>query len=881
MRFYKLILVTLLLGTLLIASVIYARSTVVTSLLNNYLSQHQSAITCIDFSVNAEFDLVISRLCVDSPYADIELNNIVVNWRFDINNLQKEKLSEAISSVNIAKASVQAKGRYKLPDSKASAPYAFKEIPQQVRQNLVELSSFSSPITIDIKRFVYLPSREQNIHQRLSYFGHVSINSQQASLSLITSENNQIIDIKVTKQESFKADISIDLPSLKNLLMSHQAILPTSVETQLSSLGHEQWVLQGKIDSQIEWHKQTLKVKSQLTGFSLSGVNNLLALGIAELKASLNWQLTLAGEVLQIAFNNTSNLVMPIEQKQLLKSLRAFGLDDSTSEILNSNPIDSIALAPIGTTKLDFDNLSINSDGIKLISQNLAEPFKFSVNNIAASIDESPILSAEIQQAHLSASGLLKLPQFQAYSNDAVKFKVHAKAKQLESAWQLQLLENSSIQLSNIAVVSEPEINKVKSDEQAIQARLKTLTSDIQGEITIAKPSTFSKQGALSKQSTHTKQSTKGAFSFQLQNRSRINNLEFPGLIQFDEIEIHSQINGILSDITVTTEVIADKLPLVNARITGNIAQPSISLLAQDLLITDLLALKAKVPAELSLIDGRLSYQLSGQVKNSSDLLKNPMQLTVSVEDVTGEIEGTWIQELNWQQNFIAQDGQIKSMLKSSEASNNLTIAKIEIATPITDFTTATNISFVDNEVQIQLGKAQGNFLGGEFSVEGAQWPFNKEQPVAVRLTEIDLEKLLELDQKQGIVITGRVSGELPIFYDGEHFLIEGGHLYNVGEGLIQVFDNPAVEELKTTNTQLKLAFDALENLHYYQLKSDVSMANDGYMLLVTAIKGKNPDLDNDVNLNLNLSYDLLGLLESLNITEHFEEKFIKGLQPN
>jgi hypothetical protein len=50
-------------------------------------------------------------------------------------------------------------------------------------------------------------------------------------------------------------------------------------------------------------------------------------------------------------------------------------------------------------------------------------------------------------------------------------------------------------------------------------------------------------------------------------------------------------------------------------------------------------------------------------------------------------------------------------------------------------------------------------------------------------------------------------------------------------------------------------------------------------MLLDTAIKGRNPDLDNDVNLNLNLSYDLLGLLESLNITEHFENKVIKGLQ--
>jgi hypothetical protein len=56
-------------------------------------------------------------------------------------------------------------------------------------------------------------------------------------------------------------------------------------------------------------------------------------------------------------------------------------------------------------------------------------------------------------------------------------------------------------------------------------------------------------------------------------------------------------------------------------------------------------------------------------------------------------------------------------------------------------------------------------------------------------------------------------------------------------------------------------------------------MADDGYMQLDTVIKGRNPDIDNDVNLNLNLSYDLLGLLESLSITQRFEDRILKSLQ--
>ena len=56
-------------------------------------------------------------------------------------------------------------------------------------------------------------------------------------------------------------------------------------------------------------------------------------------------------------------------------------------------------------------------------------------------------------------------------------------------------------------------------------------------------------------------------------------------------------------------------------------------------------------------------------------------------------------------------------------------------------------------------------------------------------------------------------------------------------------------------------------------------MKDDGYMVLDTVIKGKNPDIAKDVNLNLNLTYDLLGLLKSLSITERFEKELIKGLQ--
>ena len=204
----------------------------------------------------------------------------------------------------------------------------------------------------------------------------------------------------------------------------------------------------------------------------------------------------------------------------------------------------------------------------------------------------------------------------------------------------------------------------------------------------------------------------------------------------------------------------------------------------------------------------------------------------------------------------------------------------IDTPTPISKLSISTNWTF-NKTFKLSASKLKADILGGSFYVPKLQWPFEHGHSVNVQLNSIDLEQLLALDKKQGIVVTGNISGQIPVTFDDEKYIIEEGELHNVSNGLIQVFDNPTVAELKASNSQLPLAFDALENLPNHQLISAVSMDDDGYMLLETVIKGRNPDINNDVNLNLNLSYDLLGLLESLSITERFENSIIKGLQKN
>ena len=452
-----------------------------------------------------------------------------------------------------------------------------------------------------------------------------------------------------------------------------------------------------------------------------------------------------------------------------------------------------------------------------------------------------------------------------------VTFTVVGEIEQGNDSWQLTFAQGTAIELSQLSLPSNKSENRAPRQSQqpnpSTQLRMQSLTSYWQGKVSIAK----NDNQQQSKDSE--------AVTFALDVESQIKQLNYSNIVKVDELKLTTKLTGNIAELLLKTKVIADDVPIATAILTGDLHHPSMIVVAQDVLLTDLLALKLKLPVELKLIDGNIDYQISGQLNNTEDLLANPMALELTVQDVTGEVDGTWLQEFNWQQKLTLQHGEIKSIPNKTTASSNLTIAKVETATAIEQFSASASIDFSQGSIKILADKIRGNVLGGRFDIPQVQWPFRKDLPVKVALTKIDLEKLLELDQKQGIVVTGRVSGLLPIHYDGDNFIIDGGSLKNVGDGLIQVYNNPAVEELKASSTELKLAFSALENLHYHHLSSKVSMADDGYMLLDTAIKGRNPDLDNDVNLNLNLSYDLLGLIESLNITENFESKIIKGLQ--
>ncbi|WP_019029971.1 intermembrane phospholipid transport protein YdbH family protein [Colwellia piezophila] len=887
MRLFKYIVVVFTLLIMVLATAFYSRSSVVISIVNDYLSQHESAITCIDFNVNSNFDLQITHLCIDSPYAEIDLTNILIKWRFEVNNLSAEKIIEAISSIDIASANVRVKANIKLDDNHNENTVTLSDLPTLIRNEFQTLTQLWPAFDIAIQSFNYQPflaGNDKNPQRNKYYQGQFTTTAWQIYFSLANQNQQEILSLQLNKidqglSDNISAKVSADLAQMSILLSQHQAFLPVSISSLLTNEVADICALSGDFVSDITWQKQTLSMVSKVRKLAFMVPQSIAQFGLVKLETTLVWHTQLKDEILSVDFDfddaedRGNALQLTFEQGQLIDSLSAKNHDQRLINFLNDNVINDISVIPAGSIIIDFTEQSLTSDGISFHANHLNEPIGLSLNNLVFSFDDQPTFALSLQQGHFLMVGKVNIAQLQPYSQYPVKLNIAGQLEQQSDLWQLNLAPETSITVVQLSVPAshsqQGKSNSKSKSKTKAQTRLKSLISHWHGYVKMAKkslPSTAINHAEI---------------TFELAVNNQVSQLSISELIQINTLELDAKLSGSIDNIVINTEVIADKVAIASVRLTGDIAEPHIEVFANEVLLTEVLALKIELPVELKLIDGTLSYHLSGQFKNTEDLTANPMSLVLLVQDVSGEIEGTWVQGLNWQQKFSLQAGQFKSVTTKSgnKITNNLTIDKIESATPITQFSTKTRINISEDVLKLNLNNISGNLLGGRFDIAQAQWPFTKVLAVQVNLTEIDLEKLLELDKNQGIVVTGKVSGQFPIYYDGEDFLIKAGSLYNVGNGIIQVYNNPAVAELKTSSTELKLVFSALENLHYHHLTSAVSMADDGYMLLVTEIKGRNPDLDNEVNLNLNLNYDLLGLLESLNITEHFENKVLKGLQ--
>ncbi|QIR14758.1 YdbH domain-containing protein [Shewanella aestuarii] len=174
---------------------------------------------------------------------------------------------------------------------------------------------------------------------------------------------------------------------------------------------------------------------------------------------------------------------------------------------------------------------------------------------------------------------------------------------------------------------------------------------------------------------------------------------------------------------------------------------------------------------------------------------------------------------------------------------------------------------------------AEGELLDGKFIVPEFVVKLHDKSTGYLLLQGLSLQKFLEQQPQVGVYADGIFDGVLPAEFADGKFSFSGGNLAaRQPGGLIQVADNPAIEELKQTQPYLTLVFDALAHLEYQQLSSTFDMQTNGDAQINISVKGKSKDIVRPIHLNYAHEENLIQLYKSTQIGHQLESTIEKSI---
>jgi hypothetical protein len=222
----------------------------------------------------------------------------------------------------------------------------------------------------------------------------------------------------------------------------------------------------------------------------------------------------------------------------------------------------------------------------------------------------------------------------------------------------------------------------------------------------------------------------------------------------------------------------------------------------------------------------------------------------------------------------------INLMLEGKQDSGKLQIAPATLT--VDSLQTGVDIQAISALIKSQgsevvIQDLQGQLFDGQFKLDKLILT-NEAQRSLLTLSNLDMARILELQQQTGIDVQGRVSGNVPLHIHNRQLEIRNGSLFNLSQGKLQITDNAAFTALKQNQPQLEPVLSLLQNLEFTELNSDVSMQPDGLLFLDMQIKGRNPDEKQDVNFNYTHEENIFTLLRALRLGEEIQDKLEQGI---
>ncbi len=294
------------------------------------------------------------------------------------------------------------------------------------------------------------------------------------------------------------------------------------------------------------------------------------------------------------------------------------------------------------------------------------------------------------------------------------------------------------------------------------------------------------------------------------------------------------------------------------------------------------LLVKTSLPLHLNAgrlaANGHLAWQQESNTgKAEAKKLRVFKKLNLSIDKLGGNYSKTLFKGLSTQLDLQGTD------VLSFKRPASVQIDQLNPGIEITDIELLSDFKLrTDNVPVIMIKNMQAQSLGGTLSADIINIDFSRSHnPFNLRVKNLDLKKLLELEQSQGLSGTGLIDGELPFDYSSAGLSMLNGQIKaRLPGGVLRYAATERVKSMAQSNANIKLLLQALDNFNYNHLNAKTNYSPDGKLKLNVTIQGKNPDFQRGkpIHLNVNVEENILALLRSLQLGDELSDRISERL---
>lgn len=182
------------------------------------------------------------------------------------------------------------------------------------------------------------------------------------------------------------------------------------------------------------------------------------------------------------------------------------------------------------------------------------------------------------------------------------------------------------------------------------------------------------------------------------------------------------------------------------------------------------------------------------------------------------------------------------------------------------------------SDAGLQLHDVTAALLGGKVTVGELDISAGVPARADVSIRGIDLARVASLLDEPTLELVGIINGELPLKLQDGAPTLEKGKISNTGPGVIRYRPGAAPSQ---ESVELALTRKALSNLEFDSLQATLDYHPDGTLAILAAIQGRNPALDANrpVHLNLTLETNLRTLMQGLRAGDRVDAWLERRLQ--